>query len=91
MSLRFWRRIRIFPHVSLNISKTGFSITIGRRGINWTIGKKGNTASVGLPGTGLSYRKHISHPEILKNKKDKPIKEETADKNNSNSVLDEFK
>ena len=43
MSFRFWRRIRIFPHVSLNIGKTGLSITIGRRGIYWTIGKRGHT------------------------------------------------
>ncbi len=91
MSLRFWRRIRIFPHVSLNISKTGFSITIGRRGINWTIGKKGHTASVGLPGTGLSYRKHISHSKLKNHPKDKEGKEEKSELKSSESILDEFK
>lgn len=61
MSIRYWRRIRLFPGVTLNISKTGVSISLGRRGLTWTIGRRGHTANVGLPGTGLSYRKHVSH------------------------------
>tara|TARA_R110000782_G_scaffold268615_3_gene365272 strand:- start:2373 stop:2648 length:276 start_codon:yes stop_codon:yes gene_type:complete len=90
MSFRFWRRISLHPNIKLNISKTGISITFGRRGLNWTIGRKGNTASVGLPGTGLSYRKHVPHPDINKitKKEDNERKLESDDKNKS--ILDEF-
>ena len=65
MSVRFWRRIRLFPGVTLNISKTGVSITVGIRGARWTIGRRGHAASVGLPGTGLSYRKQVSHDDVV--------------------------
>ena len=61
MPIRFWRRIRLAPGVTLNISKKGVSLTIGRRGMSWTIGRRGHTANVGLPGSGLSYREHIGH------------------------------
>jgi hypothetical protein len=32
--LRFWRRIKIFPGVYLNISKSGISFSFGTRGLN---------------------------------------------------------
>ena len=60
MSLRFWRRITIFPGVTLNLSKSGVSLSFGIRGARYTIGKDKDTASVGAPGTGVSYRKNIS-------------------------------
>ena len=63
MSIRFWRRFRLFKGVTLNISKTGVSISFGVRGAHWTIGRRGHTFSIGAPGTGLSYRKHVSHPK----------------------------
>lgn len=75
MSVRFQRRIRLLPGVTLNIGKTGVSVTIGVRGARWTIGARGHTASVGLPGSGLSYRKQISHEsavEMAKATADKP-------------------
>jgi len=65
MPLRFWRRISILPGVTLNISKTGVSVTLGFRGARWTIGRRGHTASVGLPGTGLSYREQVSHESAI--------------------------
>ena len=58
MTIRFWRRITLFPGVTLNISKTGLSLSFGVRGAHWTIGKRGHTRTVGIPGTGLFYRKH---------------------------------
>jgi len=57
VSIRFWRRIRLFPGVTLNVSKTGFSISFGIRGAHWTLGRRRRTASLGIPGTGLFYRK----------------------------------
>lgn len=70
MSVRYWRRIRLFPGVTLNVSKTGVSLTLGFRGANWTIGRRGHTASVGLPGSGLSYRKQVSHENAAEGVRD---------------------
>lgn len=52
---RFFRRVKIFPGVTLNFSRSGVSISIGPRGFKWTIGSRGERVTVGLPGTGLSY------------------------------------
>jgi hypothetical protein len=54
-SFRFWKRIKIFPGVVLNFSKSGVSISFGKRGLKVTIGKGGIRFTTGLPGTGLSY------------------------------------
>jgi len=53
MAFRFWRRIKIAPEVTLNLSKSGGSLSFGPRGAKFTIGPKGKRATVGLPGTGL--------------------------------------
>lgn len=53
--IRFWRRIKIFPGVYLNIGKNGISFSFGPKGIKYTKGTRGERVSVGLPGTGLYY------------------------------------
>jgi len=55
MSFRFWRRIKIAPGVTLNLSKSGGSLSFGPRGAKFTVGSRGKRATVGLPGTGLFY------------------------------------
>jgi len=55
VSFRFWRRIRIAPGVTLNLSKSGGSLSFGPRGAKFTIGPRGKRATVGIPGTGLFY------------------------------------
>jgi hypothetical protein len=55
MGLRFQRRIRLFPGVRLNLSKSGISTSIGARGAWFTFGPRGTRTTVGLPGTGVSY------------------------------------
>ena len=55
MGFRFHRRLRLFPGVRLNFSKSGISTSIGRRGAWLTLGKRGSRVTVGLPGSGLSY------------------------------------
>jgi len=55
MSFRFWRRIKIAPGVTLNLSKSGGSLSFGPRGAKLTVGSRGKRATVGLPGTGLFY------------------------------------
>jgi len=53
--LRFYRRVRIFPGVWLNLTKTGISLSFGRRGLTVTVGRNGIRFTAGLPGTGLFY------------------------------------
>jgi len=64
MSFRFWRRIRIAPGVTLNLSKTVGSLSFGvpacashadRRGAHFTVGPHGKRITAGIPGTGLFY------------------------------------
>lgn len=55
MGLRFRRRLRIVPGLSLNLSKSGPSVSVGVRGAHVTYGARGRRTTVGLPGTGLSY------------------------------------
>ena len=62
MGLRFRRRIKLFPGVSVNISKSGISTSVGRSGSILNLGKRGTRATVGLPGTGISYSERLSGP-----------------------------
>jgi hypothetical protein len=55
MGFRFYRRFRILPGVSVNVSKSGTSISVGKRGAHITVGRKGVRETVGIPGTGISY------------------------------------
>ncbi len=60
MSFRFWRRIRIAPGVTLNLSKTGGSLSFGARGAHFTVGPHGRRVTAGIPGTGLFYTNTLS-------------------------------
>lgn len=62
MGLRFQRRVRLFPGVRVNFSRSGVSTSIGVRGASMTFGPQGAYANVGLPGSGLSYRTRVSPP-----------------------------
>jgi len=55
MSFRFWRRVKIVPGVTLNLSKSGGSLSFGPRGAKFTVGSRGKRATMGIPGTGLFY------------------------------------
>lgn len=56
MGFRFQKRIKIFPGITINISKSGVSTSLGVKGA--TVNLKGGKArtSLGIPGTGLAYR-----------------------------------
>lgn len=58
MAFRFWRRIRLAPGVTLNLSKSNASLSFGPRGAKYTISPRGNRATAGIPGTGLFYTHH---------------------------------
>jgi hypothetical protein len=60
-SLRFYRRVHLFPGVSVNLSKSGPSLTVGVRGAHMTMGRRGITRTVGLPGTGIYYTSHAGY------------------------------
>lgn len=55
MGFRFWRRIKIAPGVTVNLSKSGGSLSLGPRGAKFTVSRRGNRATVGIPGTGLFF------------------------------------
>jgi hypothetical protein len=66
MPVRFQRRIRIAPGISLNLNKQSVSASFGRRGAHITVGPKGQRTTIGLPGTGLSYTSfQRSQPGVL--------------------------
>ena len=59
MGFRLFRRIRIAPGVSLNLSKGGLSLSAGVRGARVTVGRRGVRGTIGAPGTGISYSETI--------------------------------
>ena len=59
MGLRFQRRIRLFKGVTLNLSKTGASVSLGGRGARVNFRGDKVTGTVGIPGTGISYRDRL--------------------------------
>lgn len=61
MALRFRKRVRIAPGISINITQKGItSATVGPRGANVNVGKKGAYLNAGLPGTGIYSRTQIA-------------------------------
>ncbi len=63
MGLRFFRRVRLAPGLTLNLSKSGGSLSFGGRGARLTVGgRRGSRATVGLPGTGLYYTTAVGSP-----------------------------
>jgi len=60
VSFRFWRRVRIAPGLTLNLSKSGGSLSFGMRGAHFTVGPHGKRVTAGIPGTGLFYTSTLS-------------------------------
>ena len=52
---RFFRRVRVAPGLTLNLSKRGASVSMGVRGAHMTVGRSGVRRTVGIPGTGVFY------------------------------------
>lgn len=59
MAFRLFRRIRIAPGVTLNLTKRGVSASLGPRGAKMTLGRRGTRLTGGLPGTGMFYTKKL--------------------------------
>ena len=62
MGLRFQKRIRLFKGVTLNLNKTGASVSLGGRGASVNIRGDKVTGNLGIPGTGISYRERLDKP-----------------------------
>jgi tetratricopeptide (TPR) repeat protein len=60
MAFRFWRRVKIAPGLTLNLSKSGGSLSFGPRGAKYTLGGRGQRVTAGIPGTGLFYTTTMS-------------------------------
>ena len=61
MGFRFQKRIRIFPGVYINLSKSGVSASLGGHGATVNVGHDGRRMiTLGIPGTGMSYRVPLS-------------------------------
>ncbi|WP_045221903.1 DUF4236 domain-containing protein [Desulfonatronum thioautotrophicum] len=58
MAFRFFRRFRVAPGITLNLSKSGPSLSFGPRGAKMTLGPRGMRRTLGLPGTGFYYTEH---------------------------------
>jgi hypothetical protein len=55
MGFRLWRRVRIAPGITLNLSKRGMSTSFGRRGYHVTLGHGHVRSTVGIPGSGMYW------------------------------------
>lgn len=53
--LRLFRRVHLAPGLTLNVSKTGPSLSLGVRGAHVTLSRSGVRRTVGVPGTGVFY------------------------------------
>jgi hypothetical protein len=60
-SFRFYRRVRIFPGLSVNLSRSGPSLSVGVRDAHVTVGRSGVRKTVGIPGTGIYYTSSTGH------------------------------
>ena len=60
MGLRLFRRIKIAPGISINLSKSGLSASAGVRGARVTLGPRGVRRTVGIPGTGIYFTENSS-------------------------------
>src|SRR5487761_1958636 len=58
MGFRFYRRVHLFPGLSVNLSRSGPSLSVGVRGAHVTFGHRGVTRTVGIPGSGLYWTSH---------------------------------
>jgi hypothetical protein len=60
MSIRYRKRVQLFPGVTLNLSKSGISTTIGVKGASVNFNRTGTYLNTGIPGTGIYSRQKIN-------------------------------
>lgn len=81
MAWNYRKRVKLFPGVYLNFSKSGMSTSIGPKGAKVTFGKNGTFLNTSIPGTGLYSRQKIANgnkkrkTRIMSNEKEEQHKE----------------
>ena len=60
-SIRFFRRVKLLPGLTMDLSKSGPSFSVGVRGAHVTMGRRGVRKTVGIPGTGIFYTSRSGH------------------------------
>ena len=60
MGFRFFKRVGLAKGVTLNLSKSGGSVSVGPQGAKLTLGPQGARVTFGIPGTGLYYTTNFS-------------------------------
>ncbi len=58
--MRLWRRVKVALGVTINLSKSGPSLSVGPRGSKVTLGRRGVRQTIGLPGTGMYMTRQLS-------------------------------
>jgi tetratricopeptide (TPR) repeat protein len=66
MGFRFFKRMNILPGVTVNLSKSGGSVSVGPHGARLTLGPQGSRVTLGIPGTGLFYTTNFSLGKLRK-------------------------
>lgn len=61
---RLWRRVRIAPGVTINLTKSGPSVSVGPRGAKMTFGSRGVRQTLGIPGTGIYATRQLSNTAV---------------------------
>ena len=90
MGLRFYRRVHLCPGLSVNLSRSGPSLSVGVRGAHVTVGRRGVTKTVGIPGTGIFYTSRSgTHTGYHSAKHDVPVSPQVqvaADRNAERTI-----
>jgi hypothetical protein len=84
MSFRFFRRAHVAPGLTVNLSRSGPSLSMGVRGAHVTVGRRGLTRTVGVPGTGVFWTSRIGlhsgyHSATVSTPRTTPAEQATAD------------
>ena len=58
MGIRFNKRMKLLPYVTMNVGKSGVSLTIGKKGKTLNINNTGVSVNVSL-GQGVGYSKRL--------------------------------
>jgi Protein of unknown function (DUF4236) len=60
MGVRFRKSFKVAPGVRMNVGKKGISTSIGGKSLRVNSSSRGISVGASLPGTGISYNKHLS-------------------------------
>ncbi len=72
MGLRFFKRVKILPGMTLNLTKGGASVSIGGKGGRYTFGSRGARLTAGIEGTGLYYTKKLGRQKKKSGASERP-------------------